>query len=153
MIEFLIGALITVGLLVYFHSSSHKDRQMNVSRGVSIEGLANRFLAVLQSLERDSQYLVDRKALYAEVVQQVVRRNAPGSWDGVNRNIPDDFGTKLVSDLAGIYKDSLQFRIVVEWAISYCVKDIQSLYSSDYGQYISDEYIKKRVARVIPEHY
>ena len=117
---------------------------MSEARGVSIEGLANQFKAVFQSLEPDVRYATDKKILYARVVQQVVSRN--------RQPIPDDYGTRLVSGLAEIYGDSLQFRAVVEAAIVFCVKDIYSPYSG-YGQYTSREYIAKQVARVISEYY
>lgn len=119
---------------------------------MSIEGLAHQFKAVFQSLEPGVRHAVDNQSLYAAVIQQVVSRNARNCW-GFPRNIPDDYGTQLISDWAEVYKDSLCFRMVVEQAIVFCVKDFYSSYSSEYGRYISHEYINKQVARVIPEHY
>ena len=113
MVELILGTLALVGLVLLLYSSRGNDRRMYQVRGVSIEGLANQFKAVFESLQRD---IFDRNTLYATVAQQVVKKNR---W-----NTPDDYGTQLVSHLTEIYKDDLQCRTVVEMAIVFCVKDI-----------------------------
>ena len=136
--ELIVGALICGGLLIWVFSSRRIDRETHRAYGVSVEGLAHQFKAVYESLERE---VFDKEALYATVIQQVVRRNGG--------HIPDNYAAKLVSGWADVYGDSLCFRIVVVEAIEFCVKD----FYRSYGRRISPRYLHKQVNRVIPERY